>query len=67
MGLGFTHTKDECIAGAVLLYSMNTEQGFQMEMCGEPNRRVIDINGLQLIGVNSKAVIQNEAGGQVAE
>ncbi len=48
----------ENISGAVLLYSMNNEQGFQMEMCGEPNRRVININGLQLIGINEKAVSQ---------
>ena len=54
------------IVGAVLLYSMNTEQGFQMEMCGEPNRRVIDINGLQLIGVNSKVLLQAEDGEGIA-
>ncbi len=50
------------VAGAVLLYSMNNEQGFQMEMCGDPNRKVVDINGLQLIGIDEKIVSQNENG-----
>jgi len=40
------------IAGAVILYSMNTEQGFAMEMLGTPHRKVIEINGLQLIGID---------------
>lgn len=37
---------------AVMLYSMNTEQGFAMEMLGTPHRKVIEINGLQLIGID---------------
>ena len=43
--------ENERFTGAVMLYSMNTEQGFAMEMCGDPKRRVVEINGLQLIGV----------------
>lgn len=53
---------DEYIAGAVMLYSMNTEQGFHMEMCGYPTRRVVDVNGIQLIGINKKGPSQNEGG-----
>lgn len=43
--------ENEMFTGAVMLYSMNTEQGFAMEMCGDPKRRVVDVNGLQLISV----------------
>ena len=32
--------------GAVILYSMNNEQGFEMQMCGDPTRKVVEINGL---------------------
>lgn len=39
--------------GAVLLYSMNTEQGFAMKMCGEPKRQIIDFDGIQLIEVRN--------------
>lgn len=35
--------------GALLLYSSDTEQGFRIEMCGDPKRSVIDIDGVQLI------------------
>ena len=41
----------ESFTGAVMLYSMNTEQGFAMEMCGDSKRKVIEINGLQFIGM----------------
>lgn len=37
------------VAGAVMLYSMNNEQGFAMEMHGEPYRKVKTVNGLQFI------------------
>lgn len=37
--------------GAVMLYSMNTEQGFEICMCGEPKRQIIDFDGVQLIEV----------------
>ncbi|MCI7599443.1 MAG: type I-E CRISPR-associated endoribonuclease Cas2e [Megasphaera sp.] len=39
--------------GAVLLYSMNTEQGFAMKMCGEPKRQIVDFDGVQLIEVRN--------------
>ena len=29
--------------GALLLYSSDPEQGFRIEMCGDPKRSVIDI------------------------
>ena len=35
--------------GALLLYSSDSEQGFRIEMCGDPKRSVIDIEGIQLI------------------
>lgn len=39
--------------GAILLYSMNTEQGFAMKMCGEPKRQIVDFDGIQLIEVRN--------------
>jgi len=39
--------------GAVLLYSMNTEQGFAMKMCGEPKRQIVDFDGIELIEVRN--------------
>lgn len=39
--------------GAVLLYSMDTEQGFAMKMCGEPKRQIVDFDGIQLIEVRN--------------
>lgn len=38
-------------AGALLIFSADTEQGFRIEMCGYPKRSVIDIEGIQLIKV----------------
>ena len=38
--------------GALLIYSSDTEQGFRIEMCGDPTRTVIDLDGLQLIKVH---------------
>ena len=35
--------------GAVLLYSAQNEQGFEMRMHGDPRRKVIDLDGIQLI------------------
>ncbi len=34
---------------AIMVFSSPNEQGFVMQMIGEPDRRVIDIDGLQLI------------------
>ena len=42
------------LTGAVMLYSMNNEQGFEMQMCGDPTRKVVEINGLQLIAMEHK-------------
>ena len=47
------------LTGAVMLYSMNNEQGFEMQMCGDPTRKVVEINGLQLIAVEHK--VQKDA------
>lgn len=35
--------------GALMLYSYNNEQGYQIKMLGDPTRRIIDLDGLQLI------------------
>jgi CRISPR-associated protein Cas2 len=35
--------------GALMIYSSDTEQGYAMEMYGEPTRRVVDLEGIQLI------------------
>lgn len=37
--------------GAIMFYSADTEQGFAMQMCGEPYRRVVDVEGIQLISI----------------
>ena len=41
--------KEARTGNAILVYSSNNEQGFIMEMHGNPKRRVIDVEGLQLI------------------
>ena len=46
--------KNNNVVGAVLLYSMNNEQGFSMEMHGTPYRKVVDINGLQFIPIEGE-------------
>lgn len=38
-------------AGAVMLYSTPTEQGFEMRLHGEPKRKVVNIEGVELIKV----------------
>lgn len=35
--------------GALLLYSSDSEQGFRIKLYGDPKRRVIDLDGVQLI------------------
>ena len=35
--------------GALMIYSTNNEQGYQIKMQGDPTRKVIDLDGLQLI------------------
>ena len=36
----------EEMCGALMIYSINTEQGCKIEMIGEPYRSVIDFNGI---------------------
>lgn len=40
--------------GAMLLYRAQTEQGFRIETHGEPTRRIVDMEGLQLVYVPRK-------------
>lgn len=35
--------------GSVMVFQSNTEQGFTMRLYGEPKRKVVDIEGVQLI------------------
>ena len=35
--------------GALMVYSYNNEQGYQIKMLGDPTRQIIDLDGLQLI------------------
>lgn len=37
--------------GALLVYSADTEQGFQVEIFGDPKRDVVDLDGVQLIRI----------------
>lgn len=39
----------EDMRGALMIYKINTEQGYKIEMIGEPYRSVIDLDGIQLI------------------
>ena len=41
--------------GALMLYSTNNEQGFFIQMCGDPKRTVTDIEGVQLIRVKNQS------------
>lgn len=36
-------------AGAILIHSAMTEQGFAIRSFGDPRRKVVDVEGLQLI------------------
>lgn len=42
-------TRDRTVSGALLLYSSDSEQGFRMELHGDPKRTVVDLDGVQLI------------------
>lgn len=42
-------TESNEAGGAVLVYSADTEQGFELKMHGDPKRKVIDIDGVLLI------------------
>lgn len=39
--------------GAVLIYDMNNEQGFAMEVYGCPKRTILDLDGILLVKVSS--------------
>ncbi len=42
--------KEECRSGgAILVYSYPNEQGFVLEMWGDPRRKVVDLDGISLI------------------
>ena len=42
---------DHAPKGALMIYSCNNEQGFSIEMYGDPTRSVVDLDGIQLIKV----------------
>ena len=42
---------DHAPKGALMIYSCNNEQGFTIEMYGDPTRSVVDLDGIQLIKV----------------
>lgn len=41
--------EEEPAVSAVLIYSTSNEQGFSMKMHGEPQRQVVELEGIQLI------------------
>ena len=42
---------DQVPKGALMIFSSNNEQGYQISMIGDPTRTVVDLDGLQLIKV----------------
>lgn len=55
--------EDNFAEGAVLVYAAPTEQGYEMRLFGEPQRKVVDIEGIQLIQVqNTKAEHEGKTG-----
>lgn len=44
---------DRVRRGAVMIYNYPCVQGFRMEMCGRPRRKVVDFDGIQLIFVTN--------------
>jgi len=43
--------QDFSIKGALMIYAAPNEQGFQIAMHGEPQRSVVDLDGLQFIKI----------------
>lgn len=41
--------QDERARGAVMVFDSKNEQGFEMKIYGDPKRRVIDFEGVQLV------------------
>ena len=42
---------DHTSKGALMIFSCNNEQDYQIKMYGEPSRCMVDLDGLQLIKV----------------
>ena len=45
----WTLVEENSLRGALSIYSCNNEQGYKIEMFGEPTRFLVDLDGLQLI------------------
>ncbi len=43
------------VGGAMLLYRSNTEQGFAVRTAGDPDREIVDREGLMLVRIHSEA------------
>lgn len=41
----------DAATGSVMVFSASNEQGFEMKVFGDPKRKVIDFEGIQLIAV----------------
>ncbi|MCF6278579.1 MAG: type I-E CRISPR-associated endoribonuclease Cas2e [Anaerolineales bacterium] len=46
--------------GVSQIWSTNTEQRFQMRMCGDTQREVVELEGVQLIRIPHKPQIKTE-------
>ena len=44
--------------GVLQIWSTNTEQRFQMRMYGETSRRIVELEGLQLIEIPDKPALE---------
>ncbi len=42
---------DRNLSGALMIYSADTEQGFKIELIGDPRRTLVDLDGLQLVKI----------------
>ena len=42
----------DAATGSVMVFSASNEQGFEMKVFGDPKRKVIDFEGIQLITVS---------------
>lgn len=45
----------DAATGSVMVFSASNEQGFEMKVFGDPKRKVIDFEGIQLITVTETA------------
>lgn len=45
--------------GALLIYSTNNEQGFDIELMGDLKRTIIDMDGLKLVKVKNTNIASN--------